>query len=362
MASVKWQDYIVWLSECDKNSVAKVGGKNANLGEMIKGGFNIPHGFGLTVGCFKEFLAQGDIGSEIYGTLSRLDPEDTVSIDKASQHIRTLSESAGMPAVIEKLVKDYHKTLSQRYGTIDVPTAVRSSATAEDLPGASFAGQQDTYLWVRRDKLITAIIRCWASLFTPRAISYRIKMGFPHEKVLMSIGVQKMVDAKAAGVTFTLNPLTGDRSKIIMEGNWGLGESVVSGSVTPDEWVVDKVTLEIIKSTIASKTIEHIVDQHGEVRVINIPSERQTAPCLTREEVIELAKIGREVEQHYGSPQDIEWAIDRDLPFPDRIFMLQTRPETVWSLRKAEQKLGTRGATSKHITDILISMGGGRQS
>jgi len=165
-------------------------------------------------------------------------------------------------------------------------------------------------------------------------------MGFPHEKVLISVGIQKMVNAKAAGITFTLNPINGDLSKILISGSWGLGEPVVSGEVTPDEWMIDKVTFEIVRRTLAPKKIEHVVDPAtGKVVVADVPQERQDTFCLSDDEIIELARISKRVEEHYRVAQDSEWAIARDLSFPENVFMLQTRPETVWSQRKTEPKV-----------------------
>jgi len=184
------------------------------------------------------------------------------------------------------------------------------------------------------DELLEKTIKCWSSLFTPRAIFYRTQKGFRHEDVLISVGVQKMVNAKAAGVAFTINPVTGDRSQIVIEGNWGLGESVVSGAVTPDDYIVDKKTLKVIDKRIAKKTVEYIRDpETGKTIHAEVPPERQNQPCLTDEEILRLAELAKRIEEHYGRPQDIEWAIDKDLPFPENVFIVQSRPETVWSVK-----------------------------
>jgi pyruvate,water dikinase len=227
----------------------------------------------------------------------------------------------------------------------DLPVAVRSSATAEDLPGASFAGQQDTYLWVKGSEEVLEKIRlCMASLFTARAISYRVKMGFPHEKVLISVGVQKIVDAKAAGVMFTLNPLNGDPSKVVIEGNWGLGEAVVSGLVNPDTFVVDKVTKEV-ERRVSTKWIESIYSLEAkEVIHSDVPYERRDVQCIEDREILELARYAKKIEAYYGSPQDIEWVLDKHRPFPLNLFMVQSRPETVWSQKKKEPVLGNKSA------------------
>jgi pyruvate,water dikinase len=222
--------------------------------------------------------------------------------------------------------------------------AVRSSATAEDLPTASFAGQQDTYLWMTgTDRVIESVRKCWASLYTPRAISYRVKNDFPHEKVLISVGVQKMVNSRAAGVMFTLNPTDGDISKVVIEGSWGLGETVVSGSVNPDKFVVDKVMGEVNERTISTKHIECVFDvEKGETVDADVNEGRQCACCLEDREIRELVKTAKAIETHYGRAMDIEWAIDKDFSFPENIFIVQARPETVWSQRKKESVLGKK--------------------
>jgi pyruvate,water dikinase len=357
MSKIDQKQYLRWLKDCNRSDFALVGGKNANLGEMIKADFPVPLGFAVTVESYKETLTGGGLVKEIQDALFSLDVKDTDSIDKAGQYIRGLIEAEPIPPVVEEQVWKYYEALCREHGIRNLPVAVRSSATAEDSPSASFAGQQDTYLWVKGDELIRAIVKCQASLFTSRAIAYRTRMGFLHDKVFISVGVQKMVHAKAAGVMFTLNPANGDRSKIMVGGSWGLGESVVSGEVTPDEWAVDKVVFEIIKTTIAPKGIERIVDKRLE-RVItaNIPSDRQSIPCLDNGEVIELAKLGKRIEEHFGLAQDIEWVIDKDLPFPQNIFIVQTRPETVWSLKKGESKLKTTGKATADVVQFWLNI------
>jgi pyruvate,water dikinase len=251
---------------------------------------------------------------------------------------------------IEEEISSNYQALAQVFDVPDLPVAVRSSATAEDLPGASFAGQQDTFLWVQgSDEVLEKIKLCMSSLFTPRAISYRIKMGFPHEKVLISVGVQKIVDARAAGVMFTMNPTNGDPSKVVIEGNWGLGETVVSGICNPDKFVVDKVTKEIGR-TISLKECECIYDPvRGGVAHVDTPPERREIPCIEDQEILELARYAKRVEEYYGCPQDIEWAIDKQKPFPLNIFMVQSRPETIWSQQKKEPVLG-----KKSVYELLM--------
>jgi len=333
--------YVLWFRECTSESLPRVGGKNASLGEMTKAGIPVPPGFAVTTEAYEDFLTDAGIKGDIEHALSQVDIEDVASVDKASQTIRQLIESAPLPQRIGEAISAAYQTLAEECNVADLPIAVRSSATAEDLPGASFAGQQETYLWIRgSDQVLEKFKNCISSLFTPRAISYRIKMGFPHEKVLISVGMQKMVNARAAGVMFTLNPASGDVSKIVIEGNWGLGETVVAGEVTPDWFLVDKVAFEILKRGISCKTVERVVDPDtGEVVSRDMPAERQNTPCLNDEEILELTRLGRVIERHYGKPQDIEWAIDNDLQFPENILIVQSRPETVWSQKKKEEPL-----------------------
>ncbi len=346
--------YILWFNECDYKSLPRVGGKNASLGEMLKAGIRVPPGFAVTTEAYEAFLSRTGIKDKVYEELKGISSEDVDAIQRASNAIRRLIETTPPPSDVVEAIKEAYRKLCGGLG--EIPVACRSSATAEDLPTASFAGQQETYLWVKGvDEVVNKVVKCWSSLFTPRAISYRIKMDFPHEKVLISVGVQKMVNAKAAGVMFTLNPLNGDPSKIVIEGSWGLGETVVSGQVTPDRFMVDKVTLEIIERTCNPKTVECVPSEEGEVKHVEVPPERQNVLCLTDEEVVELARLGKAIEKHYGRAQDIEWAIDKDYPFPENVFILQSRPETVWSQRKAEPVVKPKESPLEYIIDRLVT-------
>jgi pyruvate,water dikinase len=253
-------------------------------------------------------------------------------------------KTAVIPDDVQKAIGEGYSLLCDQCEVDALPVAVRSSATAEDLPTASFAGQQDTYLWIMNaERVIESVRKCWASLYTPRAISYRVKNDFPHEKVLISVGVQKMVNSRAAGVMFTLNPTNGDISKVVLEGSWGLGETVVSGSVNPDKFVVDKVMGEINERTISTKHIECVFDvEKGETVDADVAEDMQCTCCLEDPEIRELVKTAKIIEAHYGRAMDIEWAIDKDFSFPENIFIVQARPETVWSQRKKESVLGQK--------------------
>jgi pyruvate,water dikinase len=334
----KKESLVLWFETLDKGDIPLVGGKNANLGEMIRAGMHVPPGFAITAHAYEEFITKTGIAERIYGIIGETvtDPSIPRQLDDASQKIRNLVEATPMPDNIRKAIKKAYKRLNEKAKSTQMLVAVRSSATAEDLPGASFAGQQETYLNVRgADELVEKTVKCWSSLFTPRAIFYRDQKGFKHEQVLISVGVQKMVNAKAAGVMFTLDPVGGETDKIVIEANWGLGELVVSGAVTPDHYLVDKRTLEVLDKKIVRKEIEHVRDaKTGETISANVPKDRQERPSLTEREITRLAELGRKIEEHYGIAQDIEFAIDRDLSFPENVFIVQSRPETVWSAKR----------------------------
>ena len=334
---MKEKAYVLWFEEIDKNDLALVGGKSANLGEMVKAGIPVPPGFAITSYAYKEFIERTGLKSKISEALKEIaNSKDPKAFENVSARIRRIIEEEEIPGDIARAIVENYRKLCEKVGRANVLVAVRSSATAEDLPGASFAGQQDTFLNVEgEEEVLLKVKKCWSSLFTPRAIFYRQEKGIDHDKVLMSVVVQKMVNAKAAGVMFTIHPVTGEEDKIVIEGSWGLGEAVVSGSVTPDTYVVDKRTLKILEKKIAEKTYEIVRDpSSGRTVKVEVSPERRKAPCLTDEEVVKLAELALKIEQHYGYPQDIEWAIDQDMEFPENIFIVQSRPETVWSLRR----------------------------
>jgi pyruvate,water dikinase len=329
---------VIDFEDLGKSDIPLVGGKNANLGEMLRAGIPVPPGFAVTAYAYKKFITETKIAEKIYTAIKETvtDVSNPQQFEKASKKIRHLIESTSMPEEIQKATKSTYEKLGKKTRASQAFVAVRSSATAEDLPDASFAGQQETYLNVRGTKdLIEKTVKCWSSLFTPRAIFYRTQKGFRHEDVLISVGIQKMVNSKTAGVTFTINPVTGKENEIVIEANWGLGETVVSGEVTPDHYVVDKKTLKIVDRKIAKKTIERIRDpKTGKTIKAQVSTEKQEQPCLTDEEILKLAQLAKKIEDHYGTPQDIEWAIDRDMSFPENVFITQSRPETVWSAKE----------------------------
>ena len=335
------QDLVLWFEKLRKTDIPSVGGKNANLGEMTYTGIPVPPGFAITAYAYKKFIEETGIAKKIYEIIDKTvkDKNDPAQYEVASKKIRELIESTPMPKDIENAVKHAYEEMNKKLNTKETFVAVRSSATAEDLADASFAGQQETFLNIRGVKgVLQNTVKCWSSLFTPRAIFYRNEKGFAHEKVFISVGVQKMVNSRAAGVMFTMNPVTGDLSQIVIEGNYGLGEAVVSGSVTPDDFVVDRQSMKIIERRLAKKSVQYIRDlKTGHTVHEEVPAEMQELPCVTDEEVLRLAELAKRIEKHYGKPQDIEWAIDRDIPTaPQNTFIVQSRPETVWSQKPAE--------------------------
>jgi pyruvate,water dikinase len=347
---------VCWLQDCRNDAVALVGGKCASLGELIHAGVRVPPGFAITTHAYRRFMDERGLAAEVAALLASVDPRDMDALERASRQIRRRVEEAPFSIELEDLIAEHYRRLSVQCCMPATPVAVRSSATAEDLPGASFAGQQDTYLWIRGvDDLLAHVRRCISSLYTGRAIAYRANNGFRHEDVAISVGVQKMANAFCAGVMFTLNPSNGDRSSIVIDSNFGFGESVVSGEVTPDHFVVNKVSLDIVERTIARKEMFYTVDAKAQrACAYEQPLERQSVQSLIDDEITELAWMGKRIEKHYGRPMDIEWAVDKSLPAGGNIFVLQARPETVWSARRSEAA-APQGAKSA-LDYILATM------
>lgn len=354
--------WVTWFDDCRKEMVEQVGGKCSSLGELINAGIRVPPGFAVTVAGYRHFMAQSNILDEIDSLLQGIDPQDVNRLEKVSAQIRAAIEEMPIDIEFEDQIAEYYRRLSVRSCMPAAPVAVRSSATAEDLPGASFAGQQDTYLWIRGvDQVIEHVRRCFSSLFTARAIAYRMDMNFDHRQVGISVGIQKMANSFAAGVMFTLNPSNGDRSSIVVDSNFGFGESVVSGEVTPDQFLINKISMEVLNRTISDKEVCYTVDPKTQVSKKSlVPKERRNVQSVTDMELVELAQMGKLIEKHYGCPMDIEWAIDKDMPEGGNIFILQARPETVWSNKTAETVTDSASAGSA-MSHILSSMMAGRK-
>jgi pyruvate, water dikinase len=325
---------IVWFNGYWKGLKGEVGGKGASLGEMTGAGLPVPPGFTLTCTAFRTSKEQSELDEDIARLLFELDTENTDMVSKMA-----------MVPQVEVDLRNAYRELCQVSGTQDIPVAVRSSATSEDSPDASFAGEHDTYLWIRGEEaVIDAVRRCWASLFTDRATCYRVEMGYEHKSVEMSVVIQKMVHPISAGVAFTLNPVNGDRSQVCIDSAWGFGESVVSGEVTPDNYLIDKVLMEIGQRKVSVKEMEFKLSDHDSVERAELDEERAKSPSLTDAQIKAIVKLAKLAEKHYGCPQDIEWAVDADLPEGSNVVLLQSRPETVWSKKTRSTSQGAQSS------------------
>ena len=333
---------IVWFNEVTKKDIPLVGGKGANLGEMTNASIPVPPGFIVTADAYFDFLKRSRLIDKIRHLLKPLDPSDSKQLQQTATQIKQLILDTAMPPELAQEIEQAYIKLGKG------PVAVRSSATAEDLPEASFAGQQRTFLNVEREKEVVAAVReCWASLYEPRAIFYRHQQGFDHFKVGIAVPVQKMVQSRTSGVMFTIEPVTSDNSKIIIEAVYGLGEAIVSGEVTPDLYVVDKDSLKIITTKIANQESQLIKNPTAGAKETNIwatlPAATQSQPKLTESEIIKLAWVGKQIEDHYHFPQDIEWAKENN-----EIYILQTRPvTTIKEGAEAELEIPSSGATHR---------------
>lgn len=317
---------VLWLSDVDKNDIPVVGGKAANLGELLRVEIPVPDGFVVDARTFRDFINRANLKDKIYALLKELDVENTEELNRVSEEIRKMIRETKMPEEIEKEIRKAYKKLGNGK---EVYVAVRSSATAEDLPDASFAGQQDTYLNVKgEEEVVSKVKECWGSLFTPRAIYYRVQKGFKHEDVSIAILVQKMVNSEKSGVMFTSHPITGEK-KCIIEAVFGLGEAIVSGLVTPDTYVYDRVGRKLLEVNIAQKKFM-IVRRNGNERVEL--GEKGKERVLSDDEILRLVDLGELIEEHYGKPQDIEWAIE-----DGEIYIVQSRPITTIRETKEEK-------------------------
>jgi pyruvate,water dikinase len=341
--------FVRTLAEIGSNDRASVGGKGASLGVLIAAGVPVPAGFVVTTCNFEQFMRAVDPDYALRIAIEQLDGEDLHAIASLTHDIGQRIRRASLPGGARDAIVVAHRSL---VGSGGFPVAVRSSATSEDSADASFAGLQDTYLWVRDEAtMLQSICSCWASLYSAESVSYRRRLRLREGGVAMAVVVQRMVDARCSGVMFTRSPTTGDRSVITIEASWGLGSCVVSGEVTPDRFVVNKVTGEIAKRVISRKTIQHLPScDAGGVRSAPVAPELQLAPCLGDPEIGSLAAMGRRIEQYYAAPQDIEWAIADD---SGALYVLQSRPETIWSSREAPPVARPTATQFEHVLTEL---------
>lgn len=341
--------FVLWFDQLHRKDVDLVGGKSSSLGELTsETNVPVPYGFATTAAGYRHFMANANLNPKIDKLLDSLkDPEDSEELHKVCSQIRKLILDAPMPEDLANEIQTSYDALAKKMGQNEPFVAVRSSATAEDLPNASFAGEQDTFLNVHgRDNVLRKVQECYASLFTDRATYYRIKQHFPQEKVALSAAIQMMAFSKAAGVMFTVNVATGDDSKIMIEGAWGLGEYVVSGTVTPDNYVIDKQSMEIVSKAVTKKQIELVRLTNGGTVQQKVATDKVDAQVLTDDQILQLAGYAKEIEKHYGCYMDMEWSLDQN----DKLWLVQARPETVWSQRKKHEAKQTDTENTENIT------------
>lgn len=318
---------IRWFEDIGAGDAARVGGKGANLGELRRMGMPVPPGFVVAAGAFTQFLGFKGARQRIQERLAGLDVDDSEALENVSTELQREVHSLPMPAHLRREVVDAYLELGRRNEVTEPFVAVRSSATAEDMPGTSFAGMNESFLNVRGEEaLLKALRGCWESLYGARVIFYRRKQGIPEERMAIAVVVQQMVDSESAGVMFTVNPTNGDNSAIVIEGAFGFGDTVVSGRVSPDHWEVDKTSLKVNRERLGEKHLLTYRDEQGLNHERELDAETGDRPSLTAIQVREVAALGRQIEEHYGTPQDVEWAIAGGLTY-----IVQSRPLTALS-------------------------------
>ncbi len=315
------------LAELRSTDESSFGGKSAALGELLAAGIPVPGGFGISTDAYRAFLEETGLRKVLARSLAGLDIDDIDAVRSAAAAIADAIGGADLPADVRAEVLERYAVLAAEAGEADTPVAVRSSALGEDSAEATFAGQQESYLWVRgADRVCLAVRDCWASLHSPPSITYRARLGDESREAAMGVAVQRMVDAEIAGVMFTCNPVSGDPSVVAINASWGLGLGVVGGDVTPDEYIVSKVTGEVVRRTINAKEIEYRPDPGGVGATrLDVPAERAQTACLDDRGLAALAGVAHDVERHFGCHQDVEWAIDG----AGVLSVLQARPVTV---------------------------------
>jgi pyruvate, water dikinase len=360
---------VVPLTDAASAGAGAVGGKAASLGELSRAGVTVPPGYAVTTSAFTAALAAIDPDGALRAGIEALPAADLAAIGHACAGFRALVAGAPLPADVAAAITSGYAELGPAGAAAgaaagdpaDPDVAVRSSATVEDSAEASFAGLQDTYLGVSgAAAVLDHVRRCWASLYNDESVAYRRRLALPEAGVAMAVVVQRMVAPRAAGVMFTRSPVTGDRSVVAIEGTWGLGSALVSGDVTPDSWVISKVTGEITTRRVSPKVKIHSYRSPNEgvasprVQVTDAPPQLRDAACLTDDEIRALAAVARQVEAHYGVPQDIEWAVlDGDGPADSRIVLLQSRPETVWAARGSTPAGAPKPRAADHVLTLF---------
>lgn len=345
---------VLWFDELHRSDVNLVGGKSSSLGEMTSAmKVPVPYGFATTTHAYRQFMNETGLNDQINNLLAEInDYENATELHQVCSHIRQLIVEAEMPQTVAQTIKEAYAKLAEKMGEAEPFVAIRSSATAEDLPNASFAGQQESYLNVHGAEMVLQKVQeCFASLFTDRATYYRHKQNFPHEKVALSAAIQMMVFSKASGVMFSVNVANGDDSQIVIDTIWGLGEYIVLGKVTPDHFVINKDDLQILDRTVVKKPVELLQTPGGGVHEEIVPAERMNRPALTDDQLRELAGYAKAIEQHYGCYMDMEFALDSRT---DSLWLVQARPETVWSNKKKQSASAKEETTSMKSAEAVV--------
>ncbi|MGY1631248.1 PEP/pyruvate-binding domain-containing protein [Geodermatophilus sp. SYSU D01186] len=366
MTTTRTAPLVLWIDQPEAVGSKLLGGKFASLAEMTAGGFAVPGGFGITTIAYRYFLDSAGLAERARQVRAEAVGADLARVQEISAEFTAAIEAAPLPADLEAAIREAYAELERRTGREGLPVAVRSSGESEDLAGASFAGQYDTFLWIRGiDDVLKHVRSCWAGMFGAAVLTYRpdadpAAVAVDHG---ICVGVQQMVEARSAGVMFTLDPVTGDRSKVVIEGCWGLGEGVVSGGVTPSRYVVDKVTFEVLKRDVAHQEEQYSFDPAiAGVGLVPVAAELCESSCLEDDQIRTLAELAKRIERHRGAPQDIEWAVSAS----GDVHVLQVRPETVWSNRQGEQLVTEKKSAVSHVlarfAGVGVAQGGNRAS
>jgi pyruvate,water dikinase len=313
------QTLCAWFKEISRDDVPLAGGKGANLGDMVQAGLPVPPGFVVCVPAYQQIAKSSGLEAKLDELTTGLDRSDSDQLREIEQQAQQLFEHVSIEGELRQLIVDCYYALDD-----NVPVAVRSSATTEDLAGASFAGQQRTFLnVVGQEELINAVRHCWASLYTSQAIFYRHQKGFDTAPISMAVVIQKMITSEKSGVLFTVDPVLRDYSQMVIESVWGLGEAIVSGTITPDHYKVDRETYEIVYELVTEQQSMVVKDENGGIITLPVPPDKVSKRVLTPAELRQLVDLGHKVDQHFGQAQDVEWGIEGD-----QIYLLQSRPVT----------------------------------
>jgi len=336
---------VYWFEEIGKEFNDLVGKKGANLGEMTKMGLPVVPGYVVSIESYRRFMAETGVGEQISKYIASLGKIENIDkCEEASKTIRSMIEEQRMPEYLREKIVSCYDELCQKTGIADVAVSTRSGGPV------SRPGMFDTYINVKgKEQVLLHVKKVWSSIYTGRAMWYRLKHDVPLDGDVLGVVVMKLVDARSAGITFTADPVTGDRTRIIIDASWGLGEGVVGSKVEVDRFIINKENLEVVEKTIGKKTFRIASGKEG-IEERAVPTEKQSVPCLSNEEINEIAKLGKSLEERLGQPQDIEWAIDPDLTFPNNLFVFQTRPE-----KFATEKVST---ALDRLADIMAKRAG----